>query len=243
MPALSAADESLIARLLRLPRMQLEAMYEAATEAVASARVLAADGANPVTAVLHGVAVVEEWAHFPAGDVIDPATHSRFYYHAHAADERMPGEHGHFHIFVRSTAPEADSESGADDTGPVAHLVGISTDASGNVIRLFTTNRWVTGEDWRDADAVIGMLDRFDMRRDEPSHALNRWISGIVHMFEPQIVALLHTRDARIAAFEAAHPNSDVLEDRSLQITSEMPVDFLAQIRAIEAALKSQLPA
>jgi hypothetical protein len=243
MPAAAATDEALVARLRRLPRVELTHMYEAAAEAVASARTLADEGANPVTAVLRGASIVEEWAHFPAGDVIDPKTHGQFYYHAHAADERAAGEHGHFHIFVRPKAiapgaqPVATPDSTADEATWITHLVGISVDASGGLIRLFTTNRWVTGEVWYDAEAVIGMLDRFDMTGDAPSRALNRWISAIVHMFRPQIADLLHARDARVAAFQATHADSDVLEDRALQITSEMPADFLAQIRAIEAAL------
>lgn len=243
MPAAAATEEALVARLRRLPRTELERMYEAAAEAVASARALADEGANPVTAVLQGASIIEEWAHFPAGDVIDPETHSQFYYHAHAADERATGEHGHFHIFVRPKAiapgaqPVAVSGHTADEATWIAHLIGISVDASGRLIRLFTTNRWVTDEAWYDAETVIGMLDRFDMTRDVPSHALNRWLSAIVHMFRPQIADLLRARDARIVAFQTAHADSDVLEDRALQIASEMPADFIAQVRAIEAAL------
>ena len=247
MPAANIGDEALVARLRELPRDELTAMYDAAAEAVASVGALAADGLNPVTAVLHGVPAVEEWAHFPAGDVIDPATHSRFYYHAHAADERADGEHGHFHTFVRPRAlvpdvhPIAAPESAAGESPRVTHLVGISTDAAGRVIRLFTTNRWVTGEVWHDAETVVGMLARFDMTHDEPPSALNRWVSAVVRMFHPQIVALLRARDVRIAEFSAAHPDSgDVFEDRALQITSEIPVDVLAQIRAIEATLEQQ---
>jgi hypothetical protein len=234
MPASVPTDDALIARLRTLPRDERETMYAAAAEAVASASALADEGANPVTAVLQGASIVEEWAHFPAGDVVDPTTHSRFYYHAHAAEERASGEHGHFHTFVQPKAPAPQAEP------QVTHLVGISTDAAGRVIRLFTTNRWVTGEVWYDADAVIGMLDGFDMTQEQPSAALNRWISAIVHMFRPQIVDLVRARDARIRKFKAAHPESDVFEDRALQITSEMPVDFLAQIRAIEATLNGR---
>jgi hypothetical protein len=242
MPASAVTDDALVARLRKLPRDVLETMYEAAAKAVASASTLAEDGINPVTAALQGASAVEEWAHFPAGDMIDPATHSQFYYHAHPAEERAAGEHGHFHTFVRpkTLAPDLQPvivpEGGQDDASWVTHLVGISTDASGRVIRLFTTNRWVTGEAWYDADAVIELLDRFDMTRDEPSPALNRWVSAIVHMFKPQIADLLRARDARIAEFMAAHPDRDVFEDRALQVTSAMPVDFLAQIRAVEAA-------
>jgi len=104
---------------------------------------------------------------------------------------------------------------------------------------LFTTNRWVTGEAWYDADAVIGMLVRFDMTVERSSPELNRWMTAVIRMFRPQIEDLIRARDARVAQFQAAHPGSDVFEDRALQATSEMPVDFLAQIRAIEAALNS----
>jgi hypothetical protein len=67
------------------------------------------------------------------------------------------------------------------------------------VIRLFTTNRWVTGEVWYDADSVIRMLDRFDITAEEPLRDLNRWVTMVITMFRPQIVALIRSRDARIA--------------------------------------------
>jgi hypothetical protein len=236
----------LIARLRQLPRADLLAMYDAAVEATQCFAALAERGANPVTEVLGGTGVVEEWGHFPPGDVFDPTTHSQYYYHAHAAEERVAGEHGHFHTFVRPKPlyPELQpavlpNTTGAatDKTAWIAHLVGISTDASGRIIRLFTTNRWVTGEAWYDADTVVRMLDRFDMTVDGPSPDLNRWVTAVVQLFHPQIADLIHARDARIADFQAAHPERDVYEDRELQVTSEMAIDFLAHIRAIEDAL------
>jgi len=238
-------QDQLTERLRQLPREQLTAMYEAAAQAAESAAALAQSGTNPVTEALGGATVVEEWMHFPPGDVVDPQTHSQFYYHAHTAEERASGEHGHFHTFVRpreidpalKPAAVSDLPDAKDRAAWIAHLVGISTDEFGRVIRLFTTNRWVTGEVWFDAEAVISLLDRFDVTADVPSRDLNRWISGIVRMFRPQIEDLLHTRDANIAQFWRAHPGSNVFEDRDLQVTSETPVDFLAQIRAIETAL------
>ena len=59
-------------------------------------------------------------------------------------------------------------------------------------------------------------------------------------MFRPQIADLIRTRDQKIAQFKAAHPESNVFEDRRLQVISEIPVDFLNQIRAIEIALDMQ---
>ncbi|HVZ52406.1 MAG TPA: hypothetical protein VG986_10595 [Pseudolabrys sp.] len=246
-PVLAPADidhDQLVARLLELPRDELVALYDAAAEAVACATALAENGTNPVTEVLAGADTVTEWDHFPASDVVDPETHSQFYYHAHAAEERVAGEHGHFHTFVRpkplfpDLAPVAVPDGAGDEPTWVAHLVGISTDASGNVIRLFTTNRWVTGEVWYGADSVVGMLDRFAMTGEAPSPELNRWVTAVLAMFRPQIADLLLARDARLAQYRAAHPAGDVLEDRALQVTSEVPANFLAQIRAIETALQ-----
>lgn len=240
-----------IDRLRQLPRDELFAMYYAAADATECAAALAHRGTNPVTEVLDGAEVVEEWMHFPPGDAFDPNTHSQYYYHAHAAAERVDNEHGHFHTFVRpkklapelAPAPVPAGENPEDEAGWITHLVGISTDASGHVIRLFTTNRWVTGEVWYDADAVIRLLDRFDITVERPSHDLNRWVAAVIRMFRPQIVDLVRARDLRIAEFKAAHPGRDVFEDRDLQVTSEMPVNFLDQIRAIEAALNLLQPA
>ncbi len=51
---------------------ELLAMYDAAAEVIECAAALADRGKNPVTEVLAGADPVEEWAHFPPGDVIDP---------------------------------------------------------------------------------------------------------------------------------------------------------------------------
>jgi hypothetical protein len=238
-------DNRLAARLRQLDRDALLAMHDAAAEATACLTAMAARGTNPVTEALGGAAVVEEWAHFPAGDIVDPVTHSQFYYHSHAAEERVDGEHGHFHTFLRpktlfpNLRPVA-VPKGADENDArwIAHLVGISTDASGRVIRLLPPNRGVTGEVWYDAAAVIAMLDRFAMSTDGPSPELNRWVSAVTRMFRPQVEDLIRARDANVARYWAAHPGSDVLDDRALQVTSEVPVDFLTQIRAIETALE-----
>jgi hypothetical protein len=240
---MSALDDALVARLLRLRREDLLAMYEAAAEAVGAAAALAASGKNPVTEVIGQAETVDEWAHFPPGEAIDPDTHSQYYYHAHAAAERADGEHGHFHTFVRpdklfpELKPTPRAGNGEMQPDSVTHLVGLSTDASGNLVGLFTTNRWVTDEIWYDADTVLRMLERFDMVADKPSRTLNRWVSAMLRAFRPQIEHLIRDRDLTIARWQDAHPGQDVLEDRALQVISEVPVDFLAQVRAIEKAL------
>ena len=226
----TAHADDLVRRLRQLGRDELTVMYEAAEEATECLVELAKYGRNPVTEVVANAPMVGEWAHFPPGDVIDRATQSQYYYHAHAAAERIDEEHGHFHTFVRL-------ESAEGHDVPIVHLVGVSTDASGRLLRLFTTNRWVTGESWRDADDVISLLDRFDITTEAPSRPLNRWISATLRMFRPQAIDVIRARDVAVAQFAAAHPNTDVYEDRTLQVTSETSIDFLDQIRAIESAL------
>ena len=61
--------------------------------------------------------------------------------------------------------------------------MAIAVDPRGEPIRLFTTNRWVTGETWYRADDVIRMLDRFAISDVDPSPTLNRWISAIFGCF------------------------------------------------------------
>lgn len=242
---LTTADAVLVARLSALDPDRLRAMYAAAAEATACLAALARAGLNPVTAALGGVCAVEEWRHFPPGDARDPGTNSQYYYHAHAATERIEGEHGHFHTFVRAKRifpglqqqQTAGGRHTATDEDAVTHLVGLSTDASGRLIRLFTTNRWVTGEAWYDASSVIRMLDRFDMTERRPSYELNRWITAVVAMYRPQIEDLLQARDLRLLRLAAETPGRDVFEDRMLHITSQTQIDFLAQISAIEAVL------
>jgi hypothetical protein len=254
MQMVSLDEDELIQRLLKLQAGELLAMYEAAAEALQCFTALAQSGQNPVTAILDGASAVEEWAHFPPGDAVDPGTQSRYFYHAHAAHERVADEHGHFHTFMSPDAlapasqgdavggdqSSCSSDPSCDRAPRVTHLVGISTDARGNIIRLFTTNRWVTGKIWHAAEDVIGMLDRFEMSGERPSADVNGWVTAVIRMFRPQIVDLIRVRDANLAAFQSAHPDVDIYEERSLHVTSEMAVDFLAQIRAIEAAIESQ---
>lgn len=235
-------EATLIQRLQGHSRPELEAMYDAAAEVTDCERVLAKTGDSPVTEVLKDANSVEEWAHYPAGDVFDAATHGQYYYHAHNASDRVPGEHGHFHTFVRpdglaldvQPAPLPDYEHSENAT---AHLVGISTNAHGRAFRLFTTNRWVTGEVWYGAEHVIRLLDRFEIDLARPSWVLNRWLTAVLRLFRPQIIDLIAARDARITEHRIMHPERNVFEDRSLHVTSDMLIDVVTQIRAIETVL------
>ncbi len=231
--------------LAGLPRARLVAMAEAAAEVMDIHRVLAKTGDNIVGAILNGQGRFYEWDHYPRGDVFDSETHSQFYYHAHAANARFPGEHGHFHTFLRPGGmPDALAPAAVPDFVPprdpddaLSHLIAISMDGNGRPFRLFTVNRWVTGEVWYTAEDVIAMLDSFAIDHAKPSWPVNRWITAMLRLFRPQIVDLVRQRDSVVAAWQRRHPARNVFEDRQLEVTSYLDVAIDDHVAAISRAL------
>lgn len=244
MPPETAVRPDAKSRLDGLPRERLAAMLEAGHEVLEWQRSLARTGDDVVGVVLRHEGPFHVLDHYPKGDVFDPNSHGQWYYHAHDAKDR-PGEHGHFHTFLRGggmpagiePAPLPDRAPEATPHDLVCHLVALSMDQSGRSIGLFTTNRWVTGETWYAAPDVVAMLDRFDMKVDRPSWSVNRWLSAMLRLFRPQIEDLLHRRDARLRAWQAAHPGVNAYEDRRLEIPSRLPIDVEAQVRLLEQRL------
>lgn len=223
----------------------LERMAAAGQQVVEIYRVLAKTGDNVVGELLRGCDTFYEWDHYPKGDVYDRETHSQYYYHAHAVDQRFPNEHGHFHTFVRPKGmPEGMAPADIpgrpvpdDPNDELSHLIAVAMTGAGFPFRLFSTNRWVTGESWYRAEDVAVLLDRFDIDHARPSWPTNRWISALVALFKPQIVELLRSRDRAVADWAAQHPGTDAFEDRDLEITSYMEIAVEDQVRAVSRAL------
>ncbi len=228
--------------LPRLHRATLRAMQAAGAEIVECLRVLEKADLNLVGEVLRGHGTFFELEHYPPQDVFDVATHSQYYYHAHRG---IGGEHGHFHTFLRgpgmpvgvSPVPYAGSESWPKGDDEIAHLVAISMDAYGRPIGLFTVNRWVTAEAWHPADDVIRMLDQFEIDHAYPSWPVNRWLTAMLQFFKPQIEWLIRRRDEVVADWAARHPETDVFEDRNLEVTSEITVTIEEQLARVREAL------
>jgi hypothetical protein len=229
-----------------IPADRLREMAEAGADVIECHRVLANSGGNIVGELLRDVETFYEWDHYPPGDVYDTKTHSQFYYHAHPQELRSH-EHGHFHTFLRPPgmpkgvrpATVGDFRMPDDPNDALSHLIAISMDKYGVPIRLFTTNRWVTGEIWYAADHVRAMLDRFLIDHAQPSWPVNRWVSGMIRLFRPQIIALIDARDAAIERWRAAYPDRNVFEDEALEITSMLDVDIDRQIARVKALLET----
>lgn len=230
-----------------LPRDVLEAMADAAREVRTCERVLAKTGDTVVGELLRGQGAVYEWRHYPQGDVYDAEYHAQYYYHCHPEAERPPGEHGHFHTFLRPLGmPEGVRPTPLEDFVPppgyndaLSHLVGIAMDQSGRAVRLFTTNRWVTGETWYAAPDVVRMLDGFVVDHARPSWPANRWITALIRLFRPQIEALLYHRDEVVCGWAVEHPDRNVYEDRTLEVTSQTAISIEEQFAAIRGALRA----
>ncbi len=217
-------------------------MADAGVAAVDCIRILSKSGQNLVSEVLRGHGDFTEREHYPPDDVRDPETHAQYFFHAHPPDDRSGTDYGHFHTFLsRGGIPEGVypvEQSGARD-GP-CHLVAISMTREGLPHRLFTTNRWVTGETWYAATDVISMLDSFQMELAYPSWPLNRWLSAMVVLCRPQIEWLIRERDLTIASWQRSHPDCDVFEDRRLEVTSSLAISLTDQLRWLDG-LSSKL--
>ena len=225
-----------------LSRPALQLMRDAGAEVQECRRVLDRGGLNVVGEILRGQGEFVEYEHYPADDVYDADTHAQYYYHAHRG---TPGEHGHFHAFLRAAgmpvgvAPVsyAGGEPWPVGDAALSHLIAISMDTYGLPIGLFTVNRWVTGDAWYPAQDVIAMLDGFAIDHANPSWPVNRWIGSMLRLFQPQIEALVLARDQTLAGWARSHPGRDVFEDRELEIMSHTAISVESQIAAVAAAL------
>ena len=244
----------------RLDRATLEVMATAGGEVTECQRMLASGGNTPVSEALGGAPGAVEWNHYPPGDVYDPLSHAQYFYHLHPTAQRALGEHGHFLVFLRPrgmplgtrplimpelaiadapAAPPAPQPNQGADNDEFSHLAAIAMDAAGEPVRLFTTNRWVTGETWYAAADVAAMLDRFIIDLPRPSLTLNRWITALFALFRPQLIELVHARDRAVMSFRRRRRGKvHVFEDRRLEVTSTADIDVDDQIRRVALALK-----
>jgi hypothetical protein len=179
-------------------------------------------------------AVVVQSDHYPRGDVVDLRRGSQFFYHAHRSQD---GEHGHLHLFWHAT------ESGRrryaagrtprwTRTAPT-HLLAIGLDSRGLPTSLFTVNRWVTDGHWFDAQATLGMVDRFSISGKPDYEGSGAWLTAFVRMYRPLISGLLQRRDRRMSR---RNNLQTALDDRGLELLSLVALDWAADLDTLERA-------
>lgn len=217
-----------------MSRTPVHERYKAAETVLAVQGGYAARGQSLAAAALAGSREFVEWNHYPAADLRDREAGTLAYYHAHAAAERMTDEHGHFHVFVPS-------RKHAKNAAGYSHLIGISINARGEALRLFTTNRWVTAEDWLAAGQMRKPLASFRISARGRMAPVANWLTGIVRMFEDDILALLTERDVTLDQLICQKGRETVLEDRSHHIVSERKISVPAKMLGIETEFNAAL--
>jgi len=224
-----------------LSKTELENMAEAGQQVINCYRVLTKSSDNIVGEILKGQGTFFEMEHYPPGDIFDPESNSQYYYHAHRA-----GEHGHFHTFIRSDGipdtispiPDQSHQDFMDERDDdITHLIAISMDAKGFPINLFTTNRWVTAENWYTAEDVISVIDKFEIDLVPPSWPVNIWMTNLICLYKPVIIQLILERDRTIKAWQEKHPDQDVFEDRDLEVTSQISISVEDHLSKVEEYL------
>jgi len=208
-------------------------------------------------ATLLGGAEPKPDAHYPTGEIWDQITHAQYFFHAHPEGDRHDDEVGHFHTFlgqggmprgllplvlpemalapltlpVKEKGGVSMTHRSARDRGVFSHLIGISVDALGTPLSLFTTNRWVTGETWYRAEDVVRLLDRFAFAEPSPTALADRWLVAVLRLLRRPIVELIQERDAAVMDWRRRRSRqSHVFDDRRLEVTSEREVDFAAEL-------------
>lgn len=221
---------------------------EAASQLLDCYRQLRKGGQNVVGEILRGQGTFYEMDHYPEGDVYDEESHSQYYYHSHReALEGLGQEHGHFHTFLRAEGmpghcrpvplgPGAMDWPEGDEA--LSHLIAIAMDKRGYPVGLFATNRWVTGDCWYPAEQVIQMLDVFRIDHSFPNLVVNHWLSAMVRLYRPHIESLLYHRDKVVESWQQNGP-SDVLEDRTLEVTGYLAINSEAYARELLASRES----
>ena len=208
--------------------------HRAAAALIDCLRTFTQVGQVPLALVLGKIkAPPKTWQHYqsPAAAALDGQPDKfYYYYHAHASSGATSIEHGHFHLFA---------QLGDDAAGEAryTHLVGIGVDARGMPCRLFTTNRWVTGETWMSANRVLARIERIVAQSTPVEDTMERWLRAQLGVFAPQIAKLLHHRDQRMNARQRSGRRPGLFEDRRMDVISQCPVSVDQQLSALDAVL------
>jgi hypothetical protein len=176
------------------PELGAGAVRDAAARVLRCYERSAARGENLCAPLFAGEPAIESYRHY--GSVADDATGASYFYHAHPPSERVRGEHGHFHVFIRPPQAEP-GEPG------LVQLIAISVNARGLPVALFTTP-----SNWAPSARAAALLPRFAVRSGGP-RSIHVWLRAMLRVFRSDIVTLLEARDRRIERWCRKHPALD----------------------------------
>lgn len=188
----------------------------------------------------------KQWAHYPGDDAIDAKRHYQWYYHSHSpADRPGAAEHGHIHLFARTDARRSLIDVGVeakflkqlaseDSASKTRHLLAVGLSPVGVPISLFTTNRWVTGDQLLSSNSSLRLLQSISM--DTGNSGIDQMICSLLRLLQPKLASLFRKRDRTL--FARARRGPGALDDESVEVLSEIPINL---DRAIATARRRAL--
>ena len=180
-----------------------------------------------------------QWQHYPGNDAIDLESGYQWFYHSHSpADRTGTTEHGHLHVFARrklwSRRKQSQHErafaemlGSPDRQVNTRHLIGVGLDNKGVPASLFTVNSWVTGDLMLSARSTGRLLAR--LRLNTGNSLVDAVIEDVMTLCADEIREMLAHRDQVLVT----RSRTGILEDRSLDVISEVPIDLDKKIAAI----------
>lgn len=173
---------------------------------------------NPVLLIINPELPLQENKKYPTDLLQFKGLGWRAYYHCHPSSRsghhRFQGEHGHFHIFVRTGSnPEKWS-----------HLVALAMDNMGQPLGLFTVNHWVTGEEWQSAQQLIKHLKKIPYI--EQDNVVERWLLSLLDVSSVLIESILYERDTVIELKQSEKNEADIKADKNLYLLSEIKLEL-----------------
>ena len=158
-----------------------------------------------------------QYTHYPEGDAIDPDSGARWFYHAHAPEERGENEHGHFHLFLPLSAfgEEAPlAEPQKKGAAKVVHVAALCFDTDGLPTHWIATNQWVTEEYLFPAEAIIARLEQMVMVKageDKGIPLVGQWLTLALAIARADIAALLQERDIALSKTDPRDRKAEIL--------------------------------
>lgn len=209
----------------------LMALHRAATQSVIAWSKAVEDHGSLLQNWIQGQEVVTD-QRYPLPDIVDRQRGYQFFYHAH---RHGADEHGHLHLFYHATQSGrrryVNNELHSWVKTAPSHLLAIGMDERGLPVSLFTVNQWITDGHWFDADTVMSMVQRFDMRIAGTYQHAAAWLTGLLGMYRPLILELLRTRDETLAK---AGGQPELLLNHDLDVLSYLPLDWEYDINTLE---------
>ena len=171
---------------------------------------------NAVLLTLAHTDVVETERRYPDEGLVFANKRWRAFYHCHEPATQHQEEHGHFHIFT--------------DIGKQqwAHVAGLAIDMSGQPLRWFAVNRWVTGGPWLERIQFIDQL-RTTVGNKQDS-LVTRWLFAMLQLYQAEISDLFKLRDERVRTYTSRLELAAVLEQREIYTLATKEIKLQATL-------------